>query len=263
MPRNASQKKLAGRIKVQVDLPGLPPTKFYAGIKKKTGPKRKPLAEALQTVSHRKPVQNPYRSYTVSYKLRVLSYWYKPSIPCGPTKLREPTSEEVANYFKIPVRNLSRWKKEEMEGKYATQTREQRRAVGGGRQRRWAEMERELFSQFRERRALGRPVRRGWFRRVSKELFAKLYPKKKSQEFLCSHGWFRNFLRGCVTIGGTQNCAIMIRGRVLSAGIVIPSVTKYFRRRYSSGRTSYLFQRERNRGLNPLRETTIRSARCG
>jgi len=66
MSTKASNKKAAGRIKVQIDLPALPPTKFYAGIKKKGGPKRKPLSETLQKVSHLKPVQNPYRSYTVS-----------------------------------------------------------------------------------------------------------------------------------------------------------------------------------------------------
>jgi len=132
MSTKASNKKAAGRIKVQIDLPALPPTKFYAGIKKKRGPKRKALSETLQKVSHLKPVQNPYRSYTVSYKLRVLSYWYTASIPCGPTKKREPSRDEVANYFKIPVGNLARWKKEEKEGKYGAQTRQQRRAGGGG-----------------------------------------------------------------------------------------------------------------------------------
>jgi len=89
MSTKASNKKAAGHIKVQIDLPALPPTEFYAGIKKERGPKRKPLSEILQKVSHLKRVQNPYRSYTVNYKLRVFSYWYTASIPCGPTKKRD------------------------------------------------------------------------------------------------------------------------------------------------------------------------------
>jgi len=132
MSTNASNKKSAGPIKVQIDLPALHPTKFYASIKKKRCPKRKPLSEALQKVSHHKPVHNPYTSYTVSYKLQVLSYWYTASIPYGPTKLREPCRQEVASYFRILVSNLARWQKEEKEGKYSGQTREQRRAAGGG-----------------------------------------------------------------------------------------------------------------------------------
>jgi len=55
-------------------------------------------------------------------------------------------------------------------------------------------MQRELFLQFRERRALGRPVRLGWFLRPSKDLFAKLYPERDPKEFCCSNGWFRNLL---------------------------------------------------------------------
>jgi len=103
--------------------------------------------------------------------------------------------EEVAYRFKVPARNLSRWKKEEAAGKFKDQKAGQRRAGGGGRGRLWMEMEKALFEQFRERRAIGRPVRRGWFRKVSRELFQIHYPEKDLALFRFSNGWFRNFLR--------------------------------------------------------------------
>jgi len=184
--------KICGRIKVQPVLPPLPADRFYAGVKKKRGPARKSLTEVLHAQPKRKP-GNPYRSYTVSYKLRVLSFWFGKTIPCGPNTFREPTRLEVAVHFKLPVGNLSRWKKAEKEGKFLLQTRSQRRQGGGGRHRQWGEMERMLYEEFRERRALGRPVRRGWFRRVSKELFQKAYPGD-SLTFRFSNGWFRRFL---------------------------------------------------------------------
>lgn len=55
-------------------------------------------------------------------------------------------------------------------------------------------MEKELFERFRERRALGRSVRRSWFRRVSQELFQKNYPAREPDEFRFSNGWFRGYL---------------------------------------------------------------------
>ena len=63
--RLASQR--SGRIHVQPNLPPLPADKFYAAIPKKRGPARKPLVEVLRCPSEE--VANPYRSYTVSYKL--------------------------------------------------------------------------------------------------------------------------------------------------------------------------------------------------
>jgi len=163
-----------GRIRVQPDLRPLPAGKFYAGIKKKRGSKRKPLTEILQRPT--KVAENPYRSYTIKYKLRVLSYWIGPQIRYSPTKVRQPTREEVSNYFKVPAANLSRWRQEEKEGKFRDQQGGQRRGSGGGRKLQWPAIEKELYQRFREQRALGRPVRRGWFRRVSKVLFIKHYP---------------------------------------------------------------------------------------
>ena len=63
--------KAAGRTKVQPTLVPLPADRFYAGIKRKSGPKRKLLSQKLGVGLKR--VDNPYRSYSVSDKLQVLS----------------------------------------------------------------------------------------------------------------------------------------------------------------------------------------------
>ena len=64
--------KAARRVKVRPVLTPLPANQFYAGIKKKLGPKRKLLSDKLRVPPS--PVENPYRSYTISYRLRVPSY---------------------------------------------------------------------------------------------------------------------------------------------------------------------------------------------
>lgn len=186
--------KISGRLKVQPTLPPLPANRFYAGIKRKPGPKRQRLADVLQKYK-KPPTGNPYRSYTIGYKLRVLSFWFGKNIPDGPTKMREPTRLEAAKYFKIPPSNLTRWKKDEREGKFEGPKAGQRRGGSGGRQRTWKEMERELYTEFLKRRGMGRVVRRGWFRRISFELFQKTYPEKHTSLFKFSNGWFRGFLR--------------------------------------------------------------------
>ena len=191
MPPKASNKQ-AGRKRVRVVLPPLPADRFYAGVKKRPGPKRRPIADAPHAPP--KPVESRYRSYTVSYKLRILSYWQTPSIPIGPTGKRIPRRDEVAKRYKISSSNLSRWQKEEKEGKFLLQVGTQKRAIGGGCARRWVHLERELYQQFLERRAMGKSVRRSWFRRTCKTLFPKIYPSLSSHEFSFSNGWFRGFL---------------------------------------------------------------------
>ena len=134
-------------------LPALSTERFYAGVKKKPGPKRKQLAESLRAAPRR--VEYPYRSYKVSYKLRVLSYWETPSTLIVPTLLRKPTRAETSIRFRVPEANLSRWRKEEREGKFVGLTLEQYRVPGGGRQRRWEVLERDLYEKFRYWRASG------------------------------------------------------------------------------------------------------------
>jgi len=190
-PRRRAQQGTA-RVRVTVQLSELPAGRFYAREKRKPGPKRKLLAKQLRTSPP--AVQQPRRSYTVNYKLRVLSWLQKPSIPCGPTRLREPTLAEAANRFKIPVANLGKWQKEERQGKYLEISAMACRIGGGGRRRKWAEMERVLYDQFRHRRAEGKVVWRSWFRYNAKKIYSETYTTTNVSEFRFSNGWFRGFL---------------------------------------------------------------------
>ena len=184
--------KHAGRTKVQPVLEPLSTDWFYAGVQRKPGLKRKPLAEGPRSPPKR--VENPYRTYTVSSKLRVLSYWNTPSIRSSPTKLRKLARAEVVEHFKVARSNLSRWRKDEAAGKFKELAKVQCRGSGGGRKRKWEVLERELYDQFRMRRASGRIVRRGWFRRISNEIFKKVYPTEPLTSFRFSNRWFRSFL---------------------------------------------------------------------
>lgn len=85
---------------------------------------RKSLAEVLQKPE--RGVENPYWSFTVSYKLRILSYWIEKRVACGPTRVCELTREEVAYHFKVPAANLSQWMKEAGEGKFVAMKAGQR-----------------------------------------------------------------------------------------------------------------------------------------
>ncbi|RPA96987.1 hypothetical protein L873DRAFT_1810496, partial [Choiromyces venosus 120613-1] len=98
------------------NLPPLPSNCFYARIKKKTGPKQKSLSEVL--CKRKEPTNNLHRTYTVNYKLRILSYWKTSSIPYSPSNFHAPTWAEVAARFRLLATNLSRWKKEEEAGHY-------------------------------------------------------------------------------------------------------------------------------------------------
>jgi hypothetical protein len=184
--------KLAGRKKVDVVLPPLSADRFYAGIKKKPGPKRRAIIEVSRVAP--KPVGSRHCSYSVSYKLRVLSYWNSSSIPIGPSRKRQPTRKEVADRFKIPCSNLTRWQREEKAGKFLLQGSLQKRGFGGGRTRKWIAMERILYQQFLERRGKGQVVRRSWFRRTSRQLFEQVYSFPEKKRFAFSNGWFCGFL---------------------------------------------------------------------
>ena len=179
-PRRRARQGTA-RVRVVIQLPELPAGRFYAGEKRKPGPKRRLLAAQLRTSP--KAVQQPRRSYTVNYKLRVLSWLQKLSIPCGPTRLREPTLVEAAHRFKIPVANLGKWQKEERQGKYLEPSAVACRIGGGGRQRKWAEMERILYDLFRHGRAEGKVVRRSWFRHNAKRIYSETYTTTNVSEF--------------------------------------------------------------------------------
>ena len=90
---------------------------------------------------------------------------------------------ETARRFKIPLPNISRWKKQESE--LLEQLGTQRRNRVG--KRKWPKIEQSLYEMFLARREEGKFVRRGWFRKTSKELMATHYP---DNIFHFSNGWF-------------------------------------------------------------------------
>jgi len=101
---------------------------------------------------------------------------------------------EAAERFKIPFGNLGRWQREEKAGNYLEVSASARRLEGGGRRRKWVDMERRLYECFRQRRAEGKIVRRSWFRQHAKRLYSETYPSTMVSQFRFSNGWFRGFL---------------------------------------------------------------------
>jgi len=155
---------------------------FYEAQKPKCpGPHRtqiisKPLAFP-PTVKHTK------KQYTTRYKLRVLSYLQYATRPRGPTLSREVTVAETARGFKIPACNIGGWKKQEQVLLASLGTQRRNRVA----KRRWPRMEKPFYDGFMERRAVGKIVRRGWFRVTSKAFMVVHYP---GEVFRFSNGWF-------------------------------------------------------------------------
>ena len=191
MPQRGQASRGSAHSKVHITLPELPASKFYAGESTKRGPKRKFLANRSRAAPS--AVSSSRKSYTINYKLRVVSWLQMPVIPNGPSRFRVHTLAEGANRFMIPVGNLGRWVREEKAGHYLTTSAMSRRIEGGGRQRKWIEMERILYDRFRYRRAEGKVVRRSWFRQNAKKIYEETYPTTVSL-FCFSNGWFRGFL---------------------------------------------------------------------
>ncbi|RPA92399.1 hypothetical protein L873DRAFT_1710114, partial [Choiromyces venosus 120613-1] len=134
------------------------------------------------------------QAYTVNSKLRILLYWKTRSIHYGPSCFHAPTQAEVAAHFRLPATNLSRWKKEYEVAHYIAGKGTEQRTLGGGRRRKWKEMEKELYEEFRQWYAMGRPIRRSWFRHISKELVQRIYEGEEHEPFCFSNGWFRGLL---------------------------------------------------------------------
>lgn len=55
-------------------------------------------------------------------------------------------------------------------------------------------MEDAISLELLERRAQGKFVRRGWFRRYGRQCFIKSYPLQNPDNFQFSNGWFAGFL---------------------------------------------------------------------
>ena len=58
----------------------------------------------------------------------------------------------------------------------------------------WPEMEKKLYIEFVQRRAAGIIVRRSWFRRQARKLWAEIYPGAPML-FVFSNSWFQGFCR--------------------------------------------------------------------
>jgi hypothetical protein len=74
-------------------------------MKKRPGPKQKPIAE--RPLASSSAITNPHISYTAQYKLKVLSYWQHTVIQIGPSRQRQPNRAEISDQFKIPTSNLT------------------------------------------------------------------------------------------------------------------------------------------------------------
>ncbi|RPA96931.1 hypothetical protein L873DRAFT_1923342 [Choiromyces venosus 120613-1] len=146
------------------------------------------------------PKQRVERTYTQPQKIEVLNWLEFYQVPNDmrntTIKMRAPTLDEASAFFKIPKSTIGRWRKPEVLQKIVQQ-------VGGDGLRRdtpatfmclWPEMELKLFEAFIARRAQGRPVRDGWFRRKAKELWKTTYPNLPAGLFVFSQGWFHRFL---------------------------------------------------------------------
>lgn len=162
-------------------------TKSYRIVKKRPGPKRKSIAE--RRLVPPPAIKNPHRSYTTQFKLRVLSYWHHTEIRTGPSTTRSPNRAEVSDRYKIPVTNLSRWKKEEARLIQHVGTSRRQRAG----KRIWIVMETIIYERFIDAREEGKVIRRGWFRRQCRELWTTCY-SDKVESFSFSNGWFHSFL---------------------------------------------------------------------
>ena len=158
----ASQEDGTVRIRTAAHLSDLSDTHFYASIRKWKGLQREHLAHKPRVTPTKHPTTLPRKSYTIKYKLRILSWLQVKSVPCGPSPgdLQKLTIKETANRFCLPIANVSQWKAEEKAGKYLNVLGMAWRVEGGGRKRKWREMERKLYELFRQRRAAGRVIRR-------------------------------------------------------------------------------------------------------
>jgi len=90
--------------------------------------------------------------------------------------------QEAATRFKIPRENLGRWQKEERAGNYLEASAMSRRLTGGGKGRRWVDMELKLYQNLQQRRAEGKVVDRSWLQHNAKQLHGETYPDKGVSE---------------------------------------------------------------------------------
>jgi len=171
---------------------GVKPTKSY--LKERTncrpGPKPKPLSERLYKPP--KPIQRIQRSYSRERKIEVILFREHHRVLDTSTGLYQPpTFEQIAAFWKIPESTIRGWWDNQdtiIESKYGTrQVRTKWMCM-------WPEMEKKLYTKFVQRRAVGIIVRRGWFQRQARKLWAEIY-SKVPMLFVFSNSWFQGFCR--------------------------------------------------------------------
>jgi hypothetical protein len=175
--------------------PPRPPKYLHDRHDTRPGPKPKPLNERPYKPS--KGIRRVERSYPKERKIEVILFRIHHRIQSitPRTKLvsyRPPTFKEMEGFWKIPEQTMSDWWK----------NREKiLQSKGGSRQPRtvwictWPELEKNLYTEFLQKRAASSIVRRSWFRRRSKKLWKELYPDLETSLFVFSNSWFQGFCR--------------------------------------------------------------------
>jgi len=166
-------------------------------LKRKRGPNAKQIKERTLRSYDLSPIMRPKRTYSQNQKLRVLTFLAHHSIPLAePGKYRNPTQQEAANFYRIPLSTINDWvrKKGQIEGVGRNSGKRKEETMGVSQRVLWPQLEDVLYSQFIERREAGRTVRQGWFRIQSQFLFRETYPNASPELFRFSNGWFRGFL---------------------------------------------------------------------
>ena len=166
-------------------------------LKRKRGPKAKPIEERTLRSYDLSPIMRPKRTYSQNQKLRVLTFLAHHSIPLTePGKYRNPTQQEAANFYRIPLSTINDWvrKKSQIEGVGRNSGKRKEKTMGVSQRVLWPQLEDMLYSQFIERREAGRTVRQGWFRIQSQFLFRETYPNTSPELLRFSNGRFWGFL---------------------------------------------------------------------
>jgi hypothetical protein len=173
-----------------------PPKSFLKDRKdSRLGPKPKPLNERIYKPP--KGIQRIERSYSKERKIEVILFRmnHRIQLITPITQLvyyRPPTFKEMESFWKIPEPTMYGWWK----------NREKiLQSKGGSRQTytvwicTWPELEKNLYSEFLQKRATNSIVRRSWFRRRSKKLWKEIYPSLETSLFVFSNSWFQGFCK--------------------------------------------------------------------
>lgn len=161
----------------------------------KPGPKPKPIQQRKLTTKDLKTIVRPERSWSQKQKIRVLVFLSHHRIPLSNGEYRRPTQQEASDVYGVPQTTISEWVRKQggIEKLGGTSIIRSARTLEGVICR-WPELESRLYNLFLEKRAVGQPIRRGWFRLHANVLFREIYPNASTSIFRFSNGWFEAFL---------------------------------------------------------------------